>query len=128
MSDPTFITHVLDLLGPLGPARARPMMGGHMIFCWDLPIGLITDDRLFLKVSGATREAFARAGCEPFTYERRGRAVEMSFWSAPDEALDAPEAMRPWAERALEAAAEAKKPRRKAAPKRRRRASTRGGR
>ncbi len=133
MSDSTFVTHVLDLLEPLGPARARAMMGGHMIACCSLTVGLISDEQLYLKVDAATKEVFVRAGGEPFTYDRNGKRVEMSYWTLPDDALDDAEGMRPWATLALEAAGRAKKgksnasstarappPRRKPAPRTRR--------
>jgi DNA transformation protein len=109
MRDSTFVTHVLDLMEPLGPARARAMMGGHMIACRGLTVALIADEQLYLKVDAATKDAFVRAGGEPFTYDRNGKRVEMSYWTPPDDALDDAEGMRPWATLALEAAARAKK-------------------
>ena len=49
--------------------------------------------------------AFEAAGCEPFRYTMKdGREMTMGYWTAPEEALDSPEAMRPWARRAMEAA------------------------
>jgi len=113
MRDSTFVLHVLDLFEPLGPTRARAMMGGQTIFCCELSVGLIADEQLFLKVDAATRDAFSRAGGTPFTYERDGQSVEMSYWTPPDSALDDAEGMRPWGLLALEAAARSKKPRKK---------------
>jgi DNA transformation protein and related proteins len=103
-----FVLHSLDLLAPLGAVRARAMMGGHLLYCGEIPVGLVYDERLYLKTDAETRALFADAGCEPFTYEIRGRMTEMSYWSAPDAALDDAEAMRPWAARALEAALRAR--------------------
>ena len=40
------------------------MMGGYTIFCGELPVALIADDRLYLKGDPQTREAFAQAGGE----------------------------------------------------------------
>jgi DNA transformation protein len=111
MHDSTFVTHVLDLLEPLGPAHARAMMGGHTVFCRELAVGLIADEQLFLKVDAATKDRFADAGGAPFTYDRNGKTVEMSYWTPPADALDDAMGMRPWATLALEAAARAKKPR-----------------
>lgn len=111
MRDTTFVTHVLDLLEPLGPVRARAMMGGHMVFLDDLSIGLIAGEQLFLKVDAETRGAFAKAGGSAFIYERDGKGVEMSYWSPPDDALDDPETMRRWALLAVEAVARSKRPR-----------------
>jgi DNA transformation protein and related proteins len=103
-----FVLHALDLLAPLGAARARAMMGGHLLYCGEIPVGLVYDERIYLKTDAETKALFAAAGCEPFTYAMRGRMMEMSYWTAPDAALDDAEAMRPWAERALEAALRAR--------------------
>jgi DNA transformation protein len=105
----SFVEHVLELLGSLGPVRARAMMGGFTIFCGELPIGLVADDRLYLKVDAGTLGEFEGAGGEAFTYEQRGKLVRMSYWSPPDDALDAPESMTPWARLALAAAGRARR-------------------
>jgi DNA transformation protein len=110
MRDSSFVTHVLDLLEPLGPVRARAMMGGHMIFCDELPIALIASETLYLKVDEATKGKFERAGGTAFTYQRGERVTAMSFWTPPEETLDEPESMLPWARLALEAAARSRKP------------------
>lgn len=116
----SYVQHVLDLFEPLGPVRARAMMGGHIVFCGALPVALLYDDRLYLKVDADSKGSFQEAGGEPFTYELRGKIVEMSYWSPPDDALDAPEAMLPWARRALEASLRARRTR----PKPRRRSTS----
>jgi DNA transformation protein len=95
---------MLELLEPLGPARARAMMGGWMFHLRGLPVALIADERLYLKVDGLTKDAFADAGGEPFTYAQGRKQVEMSYWTPPDSALEDVEAMAPWAEKALAAA------------------------
>jgi DNA transformation protein len=110
----SFVDHVLELLGPLGPIRARAMMGGHTISCGALPVALVADDRLYLKVDAVTRSSFEEAGGEAFTYELRGKLVRMSYWSPPDDALDGPETMLPWARLALEAAGRARRAPRRA--------------
>jgi DNA transformation protein len=103
-----FVDHCLDLLSALGEIRTRAMMGGHILYAGELPVALVYEERLYLKSDPASREAYAAAGGDPFTYELRGRVVEMSYWSAPESALDDPEAMRPWAELAIGAALRAR--------------------
>jgi DNA transformation protein and related proteins len=106
---PPFVAHCLELLAPLGPVRARRMFGGHGLYVDSLFIALIADDRLYLKADADSKPAFERAGCAPFAYSRSDRAaVTLSYWSAPDEALDSPHGMAPWARRALAAALRAK--------------------
>lgn len=103
-TDP-FALHCLELLAPLGRPRAKAMFGGVGLYVDDLFIALLADDRLYLKTNAQTQSAFEAAGCEPFRYTMKdGREMTMGYWTAPDEALESPEAMRPWARRAMEAA------------------------
>jgi DNA transformation protein len=109
MSDPGFVEHCLELLAPMGSARARRMFGGHGLYVDDLCIALILRDTLYLKAGEAHRPAFEAAGCHPFTYStRQGEVHVTSYWSAPEAAMESPAEMRPWARRALESAVAAR--------------------
>lgn len=100
-----FALHCLELLTALGRPRAKAMFGGVGFYVDDLFIALIIDERLYLKAGEAQQPAFQAAGCEPFRYTMKdGREMTMGYWTAPDEALESPEAMHPWARRAMEAA------------------------
>lgn len=118
---PPFVEHVIELLATLGPVRARRMFGAHGVYLDDLFVAIVAGERLYLKADDASRAAFEAAGCQPFTYEAQGRRVALTYWSCPDEALDAPHAMAPWARLALAAAL-----RTRAAPVSRGRAPTAG--
>ena len=115
-----YLDHCLELLGSLGTPRAGRMFGGHGIYLDGIFIALITGHRLYLKTDAATRPVFEAEGCRPFVFEAGGKPVTVSYWSAPDGALESPAQMQPWARLALDAAlrARAAKPasaRRKAA-------------
>jgi DNA transformation protein and related proteins len=100
-----FTLHCLELLASLGPTRAKAMFGGVGLYVDDLFIALIADDRLYLKAGDAQRSAFEAAGCEPFRFMMKdGREMTLGYWAAPEEALESPPAMLPWARRAMEAA------------------------
>jgi len=106
---PPFVAHVLELLAPLGAVQARRMFGGHGLYVDSLFVALIANERLYLKADEQSRPAFERAGCAPFAYSRSDQAaVTLGYWSAPDEALDSPQGMAPWARLALAAALRAK--------------------
>jgi DNA transformation protein and related proteins len=73
-------------------------------------------------VDALSKPTFVAAKCEPFVYEGKSKAVEMSYWTVPDEAMDAPHLMQPWGRLAIEAAlraanAKIAKPARKGAVK-----------
>jgi DNA transformation protein len=100
-----FVAHCLELLAPLGAVRAKRMFGGHGLYVDSLFIALIAGERLYLKSDDRSRSAFEHAGCQPFAYSRSDRdAVTLGYWSAPDEALESPQLMAPWARLALASA------------------------
>ncbi|MBL8342693.1 MAG: TfoX/Sxy family protein [Rubrivivax sp.] len=105
---PAFVEHCLELLATLGPVRSRRMFGGHGLYARDLFVALIAFDRLYLKVDARTEASFVAAGCQPFIYEGKGKPVRMSYWTVPDEAMESPALMAPWAQRAWQAASAAK--------------------
>jgi DNA transformation protein and related proteins len=105
---PPFVEHCVELLSPLGRVRCKRMFGGWGLYVDELFIALIAFERLYLKVDDNSRARFEAAGCVPFVYEGDGRRVTMSYWTAPDEALDSPALMQPWARSAQQAALVAK--------------------
>jgi len=124
--DNGFVAHCLELLGALGPLKAKRMFGGHGLYADGVFVAIISGDQLYLKTDAQTRPRFEAAGCEPFRYERRGpdghkTTASVGYFQPPEEALEAPGLMTPWARLAMEAAlrtANAKaQPKRRSAPK-----------
>ena len=99
-----FVTHVLDLLEPLGPVSARRMFGGYGIYLDRLMFALVADDTLYLKVDDQTRGEFVAAGLEAFRYSKKGKIYQMSYHAAPEDALENAELLRDWARKAIDAA------------------------
>ena len=58
---------------------------------------------------------FEGKGLPPFTYQRKGKGLSMSYYQAPPEAMDNSEVLCGWAQKAFDAALRAakKKPRKK---------------
>ena len=116
-SESEFVSHLLDLLQPIGGITARRMFGGCGLFRSGIMFGLLADGVFFLKTDEINRPEFSALGMPPFRYEgKAGRVSVMSYNQCPEEALDHPAAMRPWAESAIAAAARANEGKRKAAP------------
>ena len=111
-----------ELLEPLGAITVRRMFGGAGLYVEGLIVGLEIAGTLYLKTDASSRERFADAGGRPFVYDGRDKQVTVaSYWTPPDDAMDSPEAMCPWARLALEAAlrsAAAKPAKKKATAKR----------
>jgi DNA transformation protein len=99
-----FIAYVLELLAPLGSPSSRAMFGGHGIYVDAQIIAIVVDETLYLKADAQNRSEFDERGLEPFSYESNGKTYAMSYFRAPEEAFDSPQAMRPWARSALAAA------------------------
>ncbi len=111
-----FVQHCRELLAPSGAVRSRRMFGGRGIYVDELFVALIIDERLYLKTDPATRPRFEAAGCQPFVYDGQGRQITVSYFSAPDDAMESPTLMQPWARLALEAALRARAAKPRAAP------------
>lgn len=103
-----FASHCAELLAPLGAVRIKRMFGGHGIYVDEMFIAILAYERLYLKADDVSRPRFEAEGCEPFRYEARGKLNSMRYFSPPDEALESPALMQPWARLALEAALRAR--------------------
>ena len=122
--DDPLVTHCVELLASLGAVRSRRMFGGFGFYVDGIFLAVIVDRCLCLKTDAASAPAFAAAGSRPFTFDAQRGSVTTSYFSAPDAAMESPEAMRPWARLALEAAlrvAAARSPRKRVAAMTRRR-------
>jgi DNA transformation protein and related proteins len=104
MAPGTFIQHCLELLSPLGAPRARRMFGGHGLYVDEVFVAIVADAVLYLKADASTRPHFEAAGSQPFVYDAKGKRMAMSYWRAPEDAMESPALMQPWARRALQAA------------------------
>ena len=108
-----------ELLSTTGACVARRMFGGYGISTDGLTIALLVDlgqgEKLWLKASSETTPLFESAGCERFTYQAKGKAMSMGYYSAPDQAMESAHEMAPWARLALDAALAARQPKSKRA-------------
>ena len=118
-----FVDHVAGRLLPLGPVQARRMFGGWGLFLDGVMFALIARDRLYLKADAESAARFEAAGCAPFTYQRKGKTIALSYREAPPDTLegagDGAGDLLAWAELAVEAA--------RRSPRKRKRKSRRRG-
>jgi DNA transformation protein len=99
-----FIDYVMELLGPFGTVRTRRMFGGHGVYLDGLMFALVLEDTLHLKADAMNCVEFEQAGCEIFSYLRKGKRATLNFYRAPEDAMESPELMLPWARSAYAAA------------------------
>lgn len=111
-ADLSFANYCCELLGSAGPCTARRMFGGFGISTGGLNIALVANlgggDTLWLKADEETRGLFEAAGCAPFVYEAKGKAVKVNYYSAPEDAMESPQLMAQWARLALDCALKAR--------------------
>lgn len=115
-SDNDFAMYCCELLSGVGPCTARRMFGGYGISTSGLTLALVADlgggEKLWLKADADTRGLYEAQGCERFTYEMTRNGVtaphSLSYYTAPEEAMESPAVMLPWARLALECALKAR--------------------
>jgi DNA transformation protein and related proteins len=119
-----FVQHVVETMRRFGPVEPKPMFGGWGLYHRGAFFALIADDALYLKTDDQSRPDFEAAGLAPFVYSMKTGEITMSYFQAPDEALEDPDVMAEWARRAYAAALRAQGAKKKGGV---RKASPRGG-
>ena len=112
-----FADYCCELLSGVGNPVAKRMFGGWSIYMDGLSIAWIIDltpkgtgnnEKLYLKASNDTRAQYEAAGCQRFIYTAKGVEKSVNYYTAPDEAMESPDAMLPWARLAFGCALQAK--------------------
>ncbi len=85
-----FVVHLQDQLEALGPVQVKYMFGGRGIFLDNLMFALVADDVLYLKADDQNEKNFLDLDLEPFTYHKKGKPFSLSYFEAPEEAMDDP--------------------------------------
>ena len=103
-ASPEFIDYLQDQFARFGPVSVRRMFGGGGVFHQGVMIGLIADEVLYLKVDDRNRLDFEAAGMGPFTYDGKGKPMQMSYFELPADVLEDPDDLAVWATKAYDAA------------------------
>jgi DNA transformation protein len=103
-ADNEFMAFVKDQMAALGDIVSRRMFSGAGLYCEGIIFALILRDQLYFKVDDGNRGAYQAEGLAPFSYQARGRTVELgSYWRVPERLFDDPDDMLQWARAALAA-------------------------
>lgn len=112
-----FADYCCELLSGVGSPAAKRMFGGWGISVDGVTIAIIADltpkgtgsnEKLYLKVDDVTKKQFEAAGGKRFEMESKGKTMGMNYFTTPDETMESPDAMLPWARLALNVALDAK--------------------
>ena len=99
-----FSGHVIELLDAFGPCEARRMFGGYGIFHQGQMFGLIADGSLYLKADEQSRQRFLDEDSQAFTYLKKDREFQLSYYLAPEAFFEGGEECQRWARIAFDAA------------------------
>ena len=99
-----FISYVVELMQSIGAVSAKRMFGGCGIFMDGLMFALVADNTLYLKADSETESEFEEKGLERFKYNKKGKEYSMSYYSAPEEAMEDVGEMSDWARKSYGAA------------------------
>jgi DNA transformation protein and related proteins len=99
-----FTRHCIELLSPLGPVRSRRMFGGRGLYIDEVFVAIIAGEQLYLKTDAQSRPAFEAVGAAPFRFVKEGESISTAYLQPPEEAMESPALMQPWARLALQAA------------------------
>src|SRR3981189_1494361 len=100
-----FAEFLRDQLAPLGRITMRRMFGKTGVFCDGFMLGMVRDNTLYFRVDDDNKAAFKEAEAfPPLNYEKKGAAIDLAFWRAPERLFDEPDELVAWARLALAAA------------------------
>jgi len=99
-----FVDSLHEVFERLGRIRTRRMFGGHGIWHEDRMIALVARDTLYLKSDAESAPFFDALDLPPFTYERQGQSMPMSYRLAPADLFEDRHEAALWGRRAYEAA------------------------
>ena len=98
-----------------GRVSSRRMFGGIGLYLDGLFFALISDDVLYFKTDGSTRQRYEKAGARPFCPYPDKPDKSMGYWEVPADVLDDPDELAPWAREAMRVALAAQSARPKGA-------------
>jgi DNA transformation protein and related proteins len=115
----SFAQFLREQLAPLGRITMRRMFGKTGVFCDGRMLAMVRDNLLYFRVDDANRTAFKEAeSFPPLNYEKKGGAIDLSFWRAPERLFDEPDELIARARAALAAARRVAAKRERTAPRR----------
>ena len=99
-----YVAHIVDRLQFIGPVESKSMFGGFGMFLEGLMFGLVAGNELYLKVDTQNLQDYEDLGLQAFSFEKNGRQIKMSYYQAPEEAMEDAELLSDWASNAYDAA------------------------
>ncbi len=109
MKNSEFLEFIVNILEPAGKITSRRMFGGYGIYNYGITFALIYDNTLYFKVNEQNIDDFKNVDSQPFTYNKKGKEISLSYWKISEDLLEDQEELVKWAKKAYEAACSSKK-------------------
>jgi len=94
-----------EMFSALGPVTIKRMFGGKGVYRLGCIVAVEFHGEILLKADDVSAPEFEAAGARRWSYEgKKGKAVNMPYWSIPEDAFDDPEIMAHWVRLAYAAA------------------------
>ncbi len=94
-----------EMFSALGPVTIRRMFGGKGVYHMGRIVAIEVRDEMLLKADAVSAPVFEAAGARRWAYEsKKGKVVNMPYWSIPEDSFDDPDIMARWVRLAYEAA------------------------
>ena len=100
---------IVAQLNQVTPAIARAMFGGYGIYAEGVMFALIAYNTIYFKVDDGNRPDYEALGLSPFTYDGKGKPIQMSYYQAPPDLFEDVPRLAEWVEKAQTAARRAKR-------------------
>jgi DNA transformation protein and related proteins len=94
-----------EMFSALGSVTIKRMFGGKGVYHKGLIVAVEVRDEMLLKADAISAPEFEAAGARRWFYEgKKGKPINMPYWSVPEDAFDDPDIMARWVRLAYEAA------------------------
>jgi len=104
-----FVSYLLDMLQEFGPVNAKAMFGGYGIYRDEIIFAIVVDSTLYLKADDKNRTLYEEKGLTRFSYMKNGKECFMSYYMAPEEAIENKDELYYWVRKGYKAAMRAKR-------------------
>jgi DNA transformation protein len=84
------------MLSLFGDIKSRRMFGGYGIYKNGIITGIIVDNELYFKTDEITALDYKSKNSFPFTYDSKGKIVQLSYWNVPDDVIEDKNLLEEW--------------------------------
>ncbi len=99
---PGILDYYAELFEGLGVIESRRLFGGWQLLADGRGFAFVIAETLYFRTDPALRAALEAQGGRPFAYARKdGREIVTKLTSAPEAAVDDPDALLAWGAKAL---------------------------